>query len=319
MLAISYAEHATYTRTSLHRPRTGNGLKSNIVKGRRMGSGSNSAVYALSLKGADSGDEPYVWRVPLKDSDTVNRKNAVREFETTLYAAALGVAPVLYDAWYVQRRQRNQRRGLYTVSERLEMNLFNFLTQHTDEVRAAADEIGGALDAHLKALSGAGILTYDLTPSNVVLTRGQPFKVRIIDFGSDFCEKKGMGDTTVIDSITRAAQKSGHLAQDAIPRVMHAVMMVILSVHTAHSIRENRRLFGAASTAYRRCANPLWLRTQLLRQTMTGPEVRLVKVALRHESIRDSLRHYLGGRDASTRRLFSRSNFRCQIADDRCE
>lgn len=321
-----------FARTRLLAKRRDDGLPPHLSVGRELSKGSNSSVRraahlppALRAPGRGEGataaaeraraarrladDEgAYIVRRPLRDSDTLKKSHAIFEFEVSAIAARLGVAPALYDAWYVEHSTKEQRRGLHLVLARYEMDMHDLAASRGAEVLRYAEPIGAQIDAHLRALSREGIFLYDLKPANVVLNL-EPVEVRLIDFGREFCERRGGNNSPVLVELEKTVRRVAAVEKDAVADVMHASMLVMLSAIVAHNLQSQRYQLKTVDRATRLRMNPLAARARALRRTTRAPIVRAVKETLRNEHVRAILRHYLGGRHSCVKRVFGLAGF----------
>ena len=299
---------ANYSKTVFTRPRPGNGLPPSISIDDEIGRGSNNRVY----RGIHNDATPVVIRIPRRKSDTERAGYATWEFRHTLLASNLGVAPVLYDSWYVRHAKSNQRAGLHMIQEYFPYDLMNAFDEYQNEVIENCDQITNIIDSHIMKLANAEMLCYDLKPSNIVIRFEDDIDVRFIDFGREFCEHNiGKDETQQRTPVTNMARqiakkyagKHKYSDFEVYRHLLYAVMVIILSAVTTHTIHEHRAVLRANADVRGQlnCVKPL--ATKLMDSTR-GDFIRLVRDMLRQEDIKSLLRHYVGRRNSGTRRIF---------------
>ena len=251
----------------------------------------------------------YVLRGPRHDSDTVKQSHAQWESELCLRTAQWKVGPPIFDIWYCSRTTREQRRGLYMVMQHYECDLTDAILKKTPTMIDNSVEIGAQIVGRVLTLSQQGILLYDIKPSNVVLNL-DPVDVRLIDFGRDFCESLDSGGGgQVIHELQRELEHEGYTERADVCRLLGLVMLVQLSAIFSSEIQRLRFSLKILSRTQRKALNGMRVHLYSLRRETSGRMVRVVRAALRNESIRSNLRHYLGARDSATRRVLALSGF----------
>lgn len=323
MQALDIPDAAKYARTRLLTKRPGTGMPANLILGRALGSGSNSRVCRAllvdehvdprdaermaRLRQRASREGTYVVRTPLRESDTIKQSHAVFEFEMTALGAHLGVAPALFDAWYVPQTTKTQRRGLHVIMERYQMDLADAITKWPEELTRRASALSEQLVGHFELLAGRGVFMYDVKPCNTVLNL-DPVRVRLIDFGKDFCEKWKSSTADVTAHAEKALQRQGCMNVANMTTVLRVTMMILMSAACASVIHEERRELKLHARD-RAKLNVLHDAVQRARGTCTPAQVRVIKEILRHESVRSNTRHYLGKRNSAVKRVFRLANF----------
>tara|TARA_B110000046_G_scaffold103539_1_gene111122 strand:- start:213 stop:1214 length:1002 start_codon:yes stop_codon:yes gene_type:complete len=307
---------AQYQRTTLITPRKGTGLPSGhglrIVK--LLGKGSNNAVYLYKTRA----DQYFVVRQPRRKSDTQRVGNATWEFRNTAIAVQLGVAPLLYDAYYNRHATRDQRGGLHIVCEYFPQDMHELLIEKPHLVRPLIGTLRQTITKQLRTMADNSLFSYDLKPSNMVY-RENPFAVRFIDFGRDFCEwrpyspeNEFMERAPVLSFIqTLADANAGDAAakKKLYSDLMFVVMVLILSSNIAFTL-DSSRMASRQSFAEGISLNFMAQFAHEMRGEMRGRDIKLVKEILRQRDIRDTLRHYMGRRNCGTKRTFAYAGFK---------
>lgn len=184
-------------------------------------------------------------------------------------------------------------------------------------------------------------------PQNRPDASSAPFECRFIDFAPDYCEYNPWDKTEQKDLtafVRKKKQEAGrkketekgkkdakgeevgeqdpyrvtntlksillppHRTQRVYGRVLHALMMVLLSGILTFIVEDEKKSFPGTRKE-RIQLSYLRERVKRLRSEMKGHEVRAVRTMLRHEDVRAVVRHYVGGRNASTKRMFELSHF----------
>jgi hypothetical protein len=308
------AERAgSYQRTTLVAKRKGSGRPQGLKLLRRLGKGANNAAYQAKLSGID-----VVYREPRTNSDTQRIANAEWEFRNSVIAASVEAGPLVYDAWYTRHSTKQQRAGLHMVTEYFPGDLHELIIGHPEQVARNWDALRSQTVGHLRRMAEAHLLSYDLKPANMVM-RMQPFDVRFIDFGRDFCEWRPY--QTPSAHVDRApllsfvqqladAHTTDRVAADVLyTTLIFAVMAIVLSANMEFTLQQSStamrasRLEGCSlNFMFDVCAN--------LRRTMDPATVRLIREILRQRDLRDTLRHYIGRRNSGTQRTFAYAGFR---------
>lgn len=276
-----------------------------------LGKGSNNKALEATYNGAS-----VVLRAPRRRSDTQQRTSALWEFRQTLKAAQLGVSPKLIDACYARHAQGPWTSGLYLVMERFDTDLDEAIrsqaslrSQLLAEDGLLMQRVSEQIVSGLAKLASVNFLVFDLKPSNVVLrVKDGGAEARIVDFGKDFCEWHTKEDdpdarTPVITGLQCAiARTTSHNTGALLKHILFSVMLVQLaSVNTfqLHEDRHRHRL----SASERRVLNKFAVFARTLIDSMRASHVGLLRRTLRTDEVRGVLQHYLGRRNAGTRRV----------------
>ena len=316
MLPLKLDNAAQYQRTTLIAPRKGTGLPHGhglrLVK--LVGKGSNNAVYLYKTKD----DQVVVVRQPRRRSDTQRVGNATWEFRNTAIAVQLGVAPLLYDAWYNRHATQEQRGGLHLVQEYFPQDMHELLIEKPDRVRPLIESLRSTIVKQLRIMADNYLFCYDLKPSNMVY-RHEPFAVRFIDFGRDFCEwRPYSADNEYVErapvlsfmqTLADANTADTSAAKKLYADLIFAVMVIILSSNIAFTL-DSSRTASRQSFAENISLNFMATTAQEMRAELRGHEIKMLKDILRQRDIRDTLRHYMGRRNCGTKRTFAYAGFK---------
>lgn len=312
---LTLDDASKYQRTTLITPRKGTGLPSGhglrLVK--LLGKGSNNAVYLYKTKK----DELVVVRQPRRKSDTQRVGNATWEFRNTAIAVQLGIAPLLYDAWYNRHSTVDQRGGLHIICEYYPKDLHALLMDTPEAVKPLASKLRKRVIQHLRTMADNCLFCYDLKPSNMVY-REEPFDVRFIDFGRDFCEWRPYSSDneylerapilSLIQTIADQNQTTRYPAKQLYSDLIYAVMLLILSSNMAYTLDQSRTA-SRRGFADNQSLNFMAIAAHELRAQTRGRHVQLIKDIIRQRDIRDTLRHYMGRRNCGTKRCFDYAGF----------
>lgn len=276
-----------------------------------LGRGANNRVYAV-----EHGDDEVVLRVPRRRSDTQQTGSAIWELRHTLRASELGVGPNVLDAWHARHSKGKWTSGLYLLLERIQTDLERMMLdpeEHETLLEQSA-AIGTATWELLQVLAKDRLFVYDLKPSNVVVDADdEEVRVRIIDFGRDFCEWGGPCKghdrrTPHLDLLTALVAERDDLDEAAreelITHVLSVTMMVVLSATTTYRLYHDRREHKMSSDMRKR-AHPFASLASTLLDDMQGRNRTLVRALLRDDDVRGVLRHYHSRRCAGTHRTFA--------------
>lgn len=273
------------------------------IGGSELGKGANNRVVEASWDGA-----PCVVRMPRRKSETQQRGAAKWEFCHTLAASQLGVAPAVLAAWYAKHATASYPSGLYMVSERYDSDLEDLMlsARRRDAMIAHSDAIADSICRSLARLAGAGMLLYDLKPSNIVANVGEGIEaaeVRLIDFGHEFCEWAGARGRKECASAPTIALVDRLVGGDAGRRahVLFAVMLVQLAATTTDRLFHTRR-DSRMDDATRREINGIARAAARLLESMQGRHLAALREVLRTDEVRGVMGHYHGRRNAGTRR-----------------
>ena len=276
-----------------------------------LGKGSNNRVLRARYKGEDC-----AFRAPRRRSDTQQRGSALWEYKHLQLASDLKVGPRVLTAWFARHATREWPSGLYVVMERFEYDLETALCGDRDVIpRALArrNAVENDLVRCLARLADAHLFVYDLKPSNVVVQLGDAdeVRVRVIDFGRDFCEWSSASEADPtrsspnIDMLRRRmCGDPDHDVDKRIYHVLFATMMIVLSATTTRCLYEDRghhRLCAEERTE----AHPLRASVNALLDSMRDRDLQLVRYLLRTDDVRGVLRHYHGRRNSGTGRSFA--------------
>ena len=278
-----------------------------------IGKGSNNAVFLYKTKH----NQMVVVRQPRRKSDTQRVGNATWEFRNTAIAVQLGVAPLLYDAWYNRHSTADQRGGLHIICEYFPKDLHALIMDTPASVKPLAVKLREKVVSHLRRMAEHNLFCYDLKPSNMVF-RDEPFDVRFIDFGRDFCEWRPYSEEneflerapvlSFIQTLAEQNRTERYTAKQMYTDLMFAVMLLILSSNIAFTLDQSRTASRRAF-ADNQNLNFMAAAARELRAETQGMHVGLIKEILRQRDIRDTLRHYMGRRNCGTKRCFDYAGF----------
>ena len=315
MQAIHSDDAPVYQRTKLIQPRKGTGLSSDIKVLRLLGKGSNNKVFLASYKNREP---DIIVRTPRQKSDTQRIGNASWEFRNTAIASTLGVAPKMYDAWYVRHSTSKQRSGLHMIAEYFPYDVHNLLVEEPQKVIPIAHILRGQAMEHMRKMANSGMLCYDLKPSNMVFSDIKGIQLKFIDFGRDFCEWKPFSVANeylerapVLSYVEEIAIKHADdkmSAETLYKELIYAVMIIILSSNIAFTLSQSSRA-ARCSANEKAMLNFMAGAAFDLRQYTRKSYIELIMKILRHQEVRDTLRHYMGRRNSGTKRVFSFASF----------
>ena len=301
-----------YKKDTLFKKRRGSGVPSHITEGHLIRKGANNAVYM----GYTRAGERVVIRKPRRGSDSQYLENGPAEFLSTALADRLGVAPVLHDAWYVRHRTPMQVNGLHLISDHYPSDIHELMTERPEELFTIKHELGMQCKHHIWTLANAGLFCYDLKAANMVYKTNPP-TLKFVDFGSDMCEylpfdqEDSEMDTPVLKLVRKLArthEDDTHTAAMLYTELSFAAMVVILSANMGFTLSTNTRA-SRVLCARLTSLNILADTAVSIRTIMSGSHVKLLKTILRHPNLRNVFRHYMGRRNAGTKRVLAYASF----------
>ena len=296
-----------YAKAMLTRVREGNGYPDSLTIIKEIGSGSNNRVYrAINEEG-----DMVAIRIPRRKSDTEKANFALREFKHTLIASRLGVAPVLYDAWYNRHAKKNQKAGLYFIQEHYPCDMLTAFSEYYETIIEKKEMIADKIGKTIKTLADSELLCYDLKPGNIVVNFESDIDLKFIDFGNEFCEYSHKVDDAEKNPVTNLAKKlSKSFAgkhklslQEVQKHLLYCLMIIILSSITTYTICESKTKLRMNKIEREKINVTKTLANNILDNTR-GDFIKLLKELMRQDDIKEIFRHYLGRRNAGTRRVF---------------
>lgn len=305
-----------YLKTKFVAPRKGTGLPEYLRLSPQNNSGSNNAfcrAHSSKHLGHDIGV-----RRPLKKSDTRKMSSASEEAKLTLIAAYVNASPKVFDIWYCARGTREQNKGLHVVMERFPNDMHDIIFRDLEFLERHRGDIARELDKCAIALSKVGMITYDIKSSNIVV-RKDPLDVKFIDYGNDYCEMYDMsaidlqgkrahgGENPVLSELVAQCRRFKN-SKKIFESVVRISILVCLSANISNEIHKRRREYNLGQDLRRRM-NPLHDYMKHLRQGTPAAIVRLVKVVLRSDNVRECNEHYNGNRNSCVKRMFRHANF----------
>lgn len=314
---LNVEQAAVYQRTTLIQRRKGTGLPHGygLKMIRLLGKGGNNAVYLYKTRDG----QQVVLRQPRRKSDTQRLGNATWEFRNTAIAVQVGVAPILYDAWYNRHATHDQRGGLHFISEYFPHDLHNLLIETPEKVFGLASALCATVTEQLRTLAENSLFCYDLKPSNIVFREKPILVVKFIDFGRDFSEWRPFASDneylerapvlSFMQTLAEENSSSTAAAKKLYTDLMYHVMLLILSSNIAFTLDSSRT---ASRQAFAEASSLNFMASVVkeLRHDITGAHVMLLKKVLRQRDIRDTLRHYMGRRNCGTKRTFAYAGFK---------
>ncbi len=304
------SEPSLYQRTKLVESRSGNGIPQEIEIEEEIGKGSNNRVY----KAVHKSGKKVVIRCPRRKSDTERAGYATWEFRHTLTASNLGVAPTLYDAWYVRHAKPKQKAGLHLISEYLPHDGQEVYHDYIEELLSNKATIEEQIYNHLVALANSDMFCYDLKPGNIVIDFDDP-KVRFIDFGREFCEHNPWESecidrapvTSYIKRLVLCEEKNDTKACKLYRHLLFLTMLVLLSSNTSYYLYTIREKINA-DKKLREDLNYISYTVRNVLQNTRGKYIKLLRKILRQEDIKSICRHYMSRRNGGTRRILQWSD-----------
>jgi tRNA A-37 threonylcarbamoyl transferase component Bud32 len=314
MEVFDYASGEKYEKEGFIKPRDGTGYPKGFKVIESMGKGANNFVRLAELKGIK-----YVIREPRRRSDTQRHENAVCEFRNTICASRIGIAPALYDAWFCRHSSKRQKNGLYLICEHFDRDLSHMVSSSPGTLLLHRQQVAERALRNISAMSEAGLFNYDLKPSNAVVRKDEKggFDLRFIDFGKDFCELNPFppsGELDFLQSCPVTSQLQRFLltncdsireAGEAYASVLFKAMLIIFSATLSCCIES----LDCVSLEQKSSLHIVGPACQRARCNSTKVEMDAIKMVLRNEDVRGTLRHYLGRSNSGTRRIFRYANF----------
>ena len=298
-------EPSLYQRTKLLETRGGNGIPNEITVQEELGRGSNNRVF----KGVHKNGTNVVIRCPRRKSDTERAGYATWEFRHTLVASKLGIAPKLYDAWYVRHSKPKQKSGLHLICEYLPIDGQNAYHSYIEEVLTNKSKIEEKIYNHLLLLANNDMFCYDLKPGNIVMDFDD-FKVKFIDFGREFCEQNpwesDSSDRAPITTyIKKIAQENTETDEEGCKLYRHLLfltMLVLLSSNTSYYLFTIKEKINA-DKKLREDLNFVSYTAKSVLGDTRGKLISMIRKILRNEDIKSCCCHYMSRRNAGTRRI----------------
>lgn len=216
--------------------RSGNGVPKHFTIGQSIGKGANNEVFiAYNTKT----QEQCVFRKPLKNADSRARDYAMREACYSMLASNLNVAPLIQDIWYVRKSNMSQRKGLYMISQKLDSDLTALVKNDISFVLRNICNLRRQTTEYIRIIANSGLFAYDLKPANTVCNM-QPFDIKLIDFGADYCEHLDDKEPgKIITYLQTAASKlfPPEKVRDECCNALFIVMCIVYSAHLYGTVR----------------------------------------------------------------------------------
>mgnify|MGYP001267112999 CR=1 FL=1 len=299
------SEPSLYQRTKLLVGRSGNGIPHEITVQEELGRGSNNRVF----KGLHKDGTNVVIRCPRRKSDTERAGYATWEFRHTLIASKLGIAPHLYDAWYVRHAKPKQKAGLHLISEYLPIDGQHAYHSYIDEILTKKSQIEEKIYENLRIMAENDMFCYDLKPGNIVMDL-DTLKVKFIDFGREFCEQNpwnvDSSDRAPITTyIKKMVLENVENEEDGCKMYRHLLfltMLILLSSNTSYYLFTIKEKINA-DKKMREDLNFVSFTAKSVLGDTRGKLIKMVRKILRQEDIKSCCRHYMTKRNAGTRRI----------------
>lgn len=307
MTELIVADPSKYVKTRLLVPRKGTGMPTGLVVDEKVISGgSNNRVVSGSLRGT-----PVAVRTPLSDSDTRRQSFSAQEAKMTLLAACHGIAPPVYDIWHCKTGTKEQRKGLHMIMRLYAHDLHNVIFHNREWYAKHKSAICSRLCECALAMARQRMFSYDIKSSNIVVDeRKEDVDVRFIDFGYTYCElfdAKANDECPVLTALHDATKRTPQ-PQHAFEQALFIATLVLLTAQISTEMHDNRKRHNL-DAKQRQALNPLFHSMRKLRDDTPYEIVKLVKLILRHERVRECTEHYNGRRNANVRRTFALANF----------
>lgn len=253
--------------------------------------GANNTVYKIVYD-----HQVCALRVPRRGSDTQKRMCGCQELRNTLEAARLGVSPHVYDIWLLRHRTKSYPSGLYMITDFIKHDLDSCMKHKTKFVMTHASTIGNAVVKHLETLAKNGLFVFDLKPSNILISDSD-CNVKMIDFGSDFCEKLDKNNASTnptIHAVRCMVQKNvvDDSQVDALCKhILFGVMLMQLSSTTTTFLYSERHRENTTAEL-RRKLHPFASLANSFIKSLRACHLHILREVLRLEPIKGVLQHY---------------------------
>lgn len=307
MTGIVIPDPSNYVKTRLMVPRKGSGMPSGIfIDEKVISGGSNNHVVSGLLNGTR-----VAIRTPLSDSDTRRESFSVQEAKMTLIAAYHGFAPPVYDIWHCKSGTKDQKKGLHIIMRLYSYDLHNVIFHNKEWFMQHKSALCTKLCECAMMMARQRMFSYDIKSSNIVVDNCRDeLDVRFIDFGFTYCEllnPKKSDDCPVLTALNEAAKRTPN-PHHAFEQALFTAILVLLTAQISTEMYDNRKRHNI-DAKQRQVLNPLFHSMTKLRDDTPYGIVRLVKLILRHERVRECVEHYNGKRNANVRRTFVLANF----------
>lgn len=307
MAAIAIADPTNFVKTRLVAPRKGSGMPPGLTIDEKItAGGSNNRVVSGLFHG-----KPVVVRTPLSDSDTRRESFSRQEAKMTLIAACHGIAPPVYDIWHCKAGTKTQRKGLHMIMHLYTHDLHNVIFHNRDWFMEHKSALCTKLCECAMTMARQRMFSYDIKSSNIVVDdRKNDVDVRFIDFGYTYCEYfggKASSECPVLTALHEASKRTPN-PQSAFEQALFTTMLILLTAQISTEMHDNRKRHNL-NAKQRQTLNPLFHSMRKLRDDTPYGIIRLVKIILRHERVRECTEHYNGKRNANVRRTFALANF----------
>ena len=229
-------------------------------------------------------------------------------------AAYHNISPEIYDIWYCSLGTRFQNKGLHMLMEFYPADLHDIIFHDEEFMSSKKKEIALQLDNCAIAMSKIGMMSYDIKSSNIVVQKS-PLSIRFIDYGNDYCEccdinsleKTSKNMNPVLTSIADQCRKYKN-SKKVYESVLRISTLICLSANIHNEIHKRRRQYNLSETQ-RINLNPLYDYMKLLRSETPSVIVKLIKMLLRTENVKECTEHYNGNRNSCVKRMFKCANF----------
>lgn len=289
----------------LMQTRKGNGVPSEYTVGKTIGKGANNEVLTATN---NTTNIECVYRKPLKRSDSRDRNDAIREANYTKLASDIGVAPTLYDIWFVRKSTLAQRRGLYTISLKLSNDLTYYFKNDIDFILNNIARLKKEITSCIYTLAHNGLFCYDLKPANTVCNK-TPFLIKMIDFGADYTESLYDNPPGKIVSATKTFASS-IFHEDIEKECKFAFYVVMLIIYSAHLYGTVRSYDLGLYISQMWSANFMVSVIVDTQRKMSPEQQQLVCFLLKHKEIRKLFEHYFDAdRQTSYQKACRRAHF----------
>lgn len=192
------------------------------------------------------------------------------------------------------------------------MDLHDALFHNVEWALKNSKSIAFELDKCATNMARLSMISYDIKSANIVV-RLNPFEIRFIDFGYDYCEYHPLGSAEskkgkpVLSWLSNAVKDKPH-AKKMYEFVIRMTILVLLSANLQYEIYQRRKRDNL--NFQQRCLmNPLYEYMFIMRQETPAFIVRLIKGMIRHKNVHEVTEHYNTRRNSNVRRTFILANF----------
>jgi predicted Ser/Thr protein kinase len=151
-----------------------------------IGEGTYGKVYLVEILNGDKEIKVAVKKITVSVDDKDSRESIKNEIAYSVYMSRSNIGPKIYDAFYTEDSNSFNQ---YIIMEHFEYDGDKFFKNRNINIDIKKEAFRQMIDLVKEQIYDYKLYCIDIKPSNFLISKKDQLKVRMIDFGGDYCSK----------------------------------------------------------------------------------------------------------------------------------